>query len=120
MTKPLPGVDGSTIQCTKTLEIGYNQVCSVGRGFFCQTDHWHFYIGWFIFVQAMMTLSMLMSIFALMAVSVPIMHFALRYNVVMIGLAFILETLACKSEKRVFQRWPIFGLLTCHLFCCIV
>lgn len=54
------------------------------------------FAGWFIFVQAMMTISMLMSIFALMSISVPIMHFALKYNVVMIAMAFALEGLAGK------------------------
>ena len=52
--------------------------------------------GWFIFVQAMMTVSMLMSIFALLSVSVPIMHFAVRYNMMMVGLGFILECIASK------------------------
>lgn len=50
-----------------------------------------------------MTISMLMAVFALMAISVPIMHFALKYNVVMIAIAFVLECLASK--------WP--ALLYC-------
>ena len=55
--------------------------------------------GWFISVQAMMTLSMLMSLFGLMAISIPIMHFCLRYNVVLIIVAFVFETLAGKIWK---------------------
>lgn len=47
-----------------------------------------------------MTLSMLISIFALMAISVPIMHFALKYNVVMINLAVFLESLAGKLSSQ--------------------
>lgn len=63
--------------------------------------------GWFIFVQAMMTISMLMSVFAMMAISVPIMHFALKYNVVMIGLAFVLECLATLSGVL---GWLVFAI----------
>jgi len=101
--KRSPGVVGFTIPCTKTFATGFNLV---------SVDYFLIYwsqpnflginqpptTGWFIFVQAMMTLSMLFAIFALMAIAVPIMHFALKYNVIMIGLAFVLESLAGKSS----------------------
>ncbi|XP_027197216.1 uncharacterized protein LOC113791619 [Dermatophagoides pteronyssinus] len=63
--------------------------------------------GWFIFVQVMITFSMIFSTAALMIISIPIMHFLIRYNVVMIGLGSLFK---CLSAIFGFIGWLVFAV----------
>jgi predicted tellurium resistance membrane protein TerC len=49
-----------------------------------------------MFIQAMMSIALCVSVFGLVTISTTIMHFFNRYQIIIIGIAFIFE--ACASE----------------------
>jgi predicted tellurium resistance membrane protein TerC len=49
-----------------------------------------------MFIQAMMSIALCFSVFALVTISTTIMHFLNRYQIIVIGSAFIFEV--CASE----------------------
>lgn len=59
------------------------------------------FTGWFIFVQGMMCIGLLFSMFSLTTLSITLMHYLIRYQVVILIIAFILESIA--SKCRSFQ-----------------
>lgn len=63
--------------------------------------------GWFMFVQAMITLSMIFSVIGLLILSIPIMHYAQRYTVPLVGGAAVLEFLSGSLTCRFLSVFMI-------------
>lgn len=62
--------------------------------------------GWFIFVQAMMTLALIFELIALIILSVLLMRYLLRYEIVLLTAAFVLEAL---TALPTFLAVSVFG-----------
>lgn len=82
---------------------GYNQVCFIS--FFTHflislTDFYFFYFnylkGWFILVQAMASIAFTFSCLSLLSLSIVLMYFLVRHQVIVIIVAFVFQILAGK------------------------
>jgi len=64
--------------------------------------------GWFMFIQAMMSIALCLSVFGLVTISTTIMHFLNRHQIIIIGIAFIFE--ACATIP-LFLGWLVFSIM---------
>jgi hypothetical protein len=64
--------------------------------------------GWFIVIQAMMSIALCFSVLALATISTTIMYFLNRYQIIVIGIAFIFEV--CTTIP-LFLGWLVFCIM---------
>jgi len=63
---------------------------------------------WFMFVQAMMSIALCFSVFSLSIISITIMHYFIRFQIIIIGSAFISELCA---TVLLFLGWLVFSIM---------
>lgn len=62
--------------------------------------------GWYMFVQAIISVAFLFSLLGLMGISIVLMRFFLRYEVYVLGVSFIIE---CLAAFPIFLGVAVFG-----------